>query len=178
MSQYMKENIKKDIKDNTAIELSKSVIKKIDKELAKYPADQRQSAVMAALTHAQDEYSGYLTKPLIHAVADYLQIPSIFAEEAATFYSMYEHKPAGKHKICVCTNISCKLKGSDKIVSHLKDKLKVNFGEVTKDGEFLLKHVECLGACVGAPAMQIGDDYYENLTNDKVDEILKKLKQK
>lgn len=158
------------------IEFSKDLIRKIDHELAKYPDDQRQSAVMAALTHAQDEYGGYLTNDLISAVADYLKIPRIFAEEAATFYSMYEHKPVGKHKICVCTNISCRLKGSEGIVSHLKDKLKIGFGEVTKDGEFSLKHVECLAACVNAPAMQIGDDYYENLTNDKVDGILKNLK--
>ena len=133
---------------------------------------------MAALTHAQDEFGGYLTKEIISEVSDYLRIPRIFAEEAATFYSMYEHKPVGQHKICVCTNISCRLKGSEGIVSHLKDKLKIGFGEVTKDGAFSLKHVECLAACVGAPAIQIGDDYYENLTNEKVDGILKKLKQK
>ena len=158
------------------IVFSKDLTKKIEHELAKYPADQRISAVMAALTHTQDAYGGSLTKESIHAVADYLRIPPIAAEEVSTFYSMYEHKPVGKHKICVCTNISCRLKGSDKIVSHLKNKLKVGFGEVTKDGKFSLKHVECLGACVGAPMMQIGDDYHELLTEDKVDQILDKLK--
>ena len=158
-------------------EISKELKKKIDHELAKYPDNQRQSAVMASLTYAQDENGGYLTKKIMHAVAKYLQIPSIVAEETASFYSMYESKPVGKYKICVCTNISCKLKGCDSIVSHLKNKLGVtNFGEVSQDKRFSLKHVECLGACVGAPAIQIGDDYHENLTPEKIDNILAKLK--
>ena len=164
-------------KDSLVV-LSSSVTKKIDKELAKYPEDQRQSAVMAALTHAQDDHEGYLTKPIIHAVAEYLKIPSIFAEEAATFYSMYEHKPVGKHKICICANISCKLRGAEELATHLKKKLKVKFGEVTKDGLFSLKHVECLGACRGAPVIQIADNYYENLNAEKMDKILERLSKK
>jgi NADH-quinone oxidoreductase subunit E len=106
-------------------------------------------------------------------LADYLDITPIEVYEVATFYSMYEHKPVGKHKICVCTNISCMLRGSDEVVEHLKKKLGVSdFGEITPDGKFSIKEVECLGACVGAPMFQIGDHYHEHLTTDKIDAIL------
>ena len=160
------------------INFSKDLIKKIDHELDKYPDDQRQSAVMAALTHAQDEYGGYLTGDIISAVSDYLKIPRIFAEEAATFYSMYEHKPMGIHKICVCITLSCKIRGGSEIVSHLKKRLGINFGEVTPDGVFSLKHVACLGACRNAPVIQIGTVYHEDLTIPKLDKILDDLKKK
>jgi NADH-quinone oxidoreductase subunit E len=95
--------------------------------------------------------------------------------EVATFYSMYELKPVGKHKLCVCTNVSCMLCGSDDVVNHLKEKLGIDFGEVTKDGQYSLKEVECLGACVNAPVMQVGEEYYEHLTPEKIDEILAQL---
>jgi NADH-quinone oxidoreductase subunit E len=96
--------------------------------------------------------------------------------EVATFYSMYEHNPVGKHKICVCTNISCLLRGSDEVVSHLKKRLGVNdFREISADGRFSIKEVECLGACVGAPMFQIGETYYEHLTPEKIDHILDSL---
>ena len=158
------------------INFSKKLKEKFEFELAKYPEDQRISAVMASLTYAQDEFGGYLTDEVIKAVANYLRIPPVAAEEVATFYSMYEHKPVGRHKICVCNNISCKLRGSDKIISHLKKKLGVGFGEVTKDGKFSIKHVECLGACIGAPVVHIGDEYHEYLNEDKLDKILDELK--
>ena len=148
----------------------------IDRWVAKYPADQKQSAVMAALRIVQDQNSGHLTTELMDAVAEYLQMDPIAVYEVATFYSMYEMKPVGRHKICVCTNISCMLCGSEKIVKHLQEKLGVGFGEVTPDGRFSLKEVECLGACVGAPMFQIGEHYYENLTPEKIDEILAGLK--
>jgi len=154
-----------------AVSLSKQITEQIDHWLAKYPADQRRSAVLPALHIVQDEH-GYLTKTLIQAVADYLRIPAIQVYEAATFYSMYDHKPAGKHKINVCTNISCKLRNSAKIMNHLQAKLGIKPGEVTADGKFGLKEVECLGACVGAPMMQVNKDYHENLTPERVDEIL------
>ncbi len=149
--------------------------KEIDEWIAKYPADKKQSAVMSALRIAQDQNAGYLTEDLIDAVAEYLQMESIAVYEVASFYSMYELKPVGKHKICVCTNISCMLNGSDEIVEHLQDKLKVKFGEITDDGKFSLKEVECLGACVNAPMFQIGENYYEKLTPEKIDKILDSL---
>lgn len=149
--------------------------KEIDEWIAKYPADKKQSAVMSALRIAQDQNAGYLTEDLIDAVAEYLQMESIAVYEVASFYSMYELKPVGKHKICVCTNISCMLNGSDEIVDHLQNKLKINFGEITDDGKFSLKEVECLGACVNAPMFQIGENYYEKLTPEKIDKILDSL---
>ncbi len=147
----------------------------IDKWIAKYPADQKQSAVMAALRIVQDANDGWLPKELIAAVADYLDMAPIAVEEVASFYSMYEPKPVGRHKICICTNISCMLCDSDMVVNHLQNKLGLKFGEVTPDGKFSLKEVECLGACVNAPMMQIGNTYYENLTPQRLDEILASL---
>lgn len=147
----------------------------IDKWVAKYPVDRKQSAVMAALRIAQDANGGWLTKDIVEAVATYLEMEPIAVEEVATFYSMYEHKPVGRHKICICTNISCMLCDSDMVVNHLQNKLGITFGEVTADGKFGLKEVECLGACVNAPVIQIGNTYYENLTPQKLDEILASL---
>ena len=145
----------------------------IDAWVEKYPPEWKQSACMAALTIVQDMNGGHLTNELMDQVADYLDMPSIAVYEVATFYSMYEHKPVGRHKICLCTNVSCMINGSDNIYEHMKQKLGVQgFGEVTEDGKFSIKEVECLGACGGAPMMQIGDTYYENLTPDLVDQIL------
>ena len=147
----------------------------IDTWIAKYPAEWKQSAVMEALRVVQEDNGGWLTRELMDKVAAYLDMAPIAVYEVATFYSMYEHKPVGKHKICLCTNISCMLCGSDKIVQHLESKLDIKLGETSKDGRFTLKEVECLGACVGAPMMQIGDKYYENLTPELVDSILDSL---
>lgn len=155
--------------------LSATVRKDIDMWLAKYPSEWAISASMAALRIVQDANGGSLTTELMDAIAEYLDVPAISVYEVATFYSMYELKPVGRHKICVCTNISCMLCGSDKIVDHLKNKLKIGFGEITPDGKFSLKEVECLAACGGAPMLQIGNTYYENLTPDKVDNILDQL---
>lgn len=147
----------------------------IDRWLAKYPADQKQSAVMAALRIVQDQNGGFLTNELMDAVAEYLEMPPIAVYEVATFYSMYELKPVGRHKICVCTNISCMLRASDEIVNHLQSRLGIQLGETTADGRVTLKEVECLGACVDAPVLQIGDTYYEKLTPAKIDKILSSL---
>ncbi len=149
-------------------------MQQINHELGKYPADQRQSALMAALRIAQDEH-GWLSEELIEFVAGVIGVPPIKAYEVATFYSMYDLSPTGRHKVCLCTNISCMLRGSDEIVAHLQQKLGIKFGETTADGQFTLKEVECLAACAGAPMMQIGHDYYEDLTPDKVDRILETL---
>ncbi|MCU7836609.1 MAG: NADH-quinone oxidoreductase subunit NuoE [gamma proteobacterium symbiont of Taylorina sp.] len=144
----------------------------IDVWIAKFPADQRQSAVMSALRIVQDQNGGWLTTELMDAVALYLDMDKIHVYEVATFYSMYEHKPVGKHKICVCTNISCMSCGSADIVEHLEDRLNIKLGETTGDNRFTLKEVECLGACSGAPMFQIGENYYENLDTAKIDKIL------
>ncbi|MEW7978146.1 MAG: NADH-quinone oxidoreductase subunit NuoE [Candidatus Sedimenticola endophacoides] len=151
---------------------SPEVRAEIDSWIAKYPEQWRQSAVMAALRIVQDANGGYLTEALMDQVAAYLDMPAIAVYEVATFYSMYELKPVGRHKVCVCTNVSCMVNGSDKIVDHMEQKLGIKLGETTEDGRYTLKEVECLGACGGAPMFQIGTKYYENLTPELVDSIL------
>jgi len=155
--------------------LAPEIRSEIDTWIAKYPPDQRASAVMAALRIVQ-EHHGWLSPERMDAVADYLKMPRITVYEVATFYSMYDLEPVGRHKICVCTNISCLLNGAERIVEHLEERLGIKLGDTTADGRFTLKEVECLGACCGAPMMQIGRDYFEHLTPSSVDEILKELK--
>jgi len=155
--------------------VSAAGVREIDEWIAKYPTDQKQSAVMTALMVAQEEH-GYLTQELMDAVAEYLEMPPIAVYEVATFYSMYEHKPVARHLINVCTNISCLLRNSAAVVKHLEKKLAVTLGETTEDGRFTLRSVECLGACVNAPMMQVDKDYHENLTADKIDTVLEQYK--
>ena len=155
--------------------LTAELCQQIDRWVAKYPPEHKRSAVLAALSLAQESNGGWLTTELIEAVAEYLEIPPIAAHEAATFYTMFELKPVGRHIISVCTNISCMLCGSDEIVTHLENKLGVKLDATTPDGKFTLKEVECLAACGGAPMLMIGKNYYENLTPQRVDEILAKL---
>ena len=119
----------------------------IDRWIAKYPDEWKQSAVMAALRLVQDANGGYLTEELMDKVAAYLDMPPIAVYEVATFYSMYELKPVGKHKICVCTNISCMINGSDRVVDQMEKKLGIKLGQTSDDGKYTLKEVECLGAC-------------------------------
>ena len=155
--------------------LSPEAIKKIDYELTKYPADQRQAAVMSALRIVQTE-RGWLSNESITEVAQYLGMPEIAAMEVATFYNMYDLNPVGKYKVTVCTNISCMLRGSDEIVNHLQQKLGVGFNEVTPDGKFCLKEGECMGCCGGAPLMHVNNtQMHEFLTIEKVDAILEEL---
>ncbi|MDP2248103.1 MAG: NADH-quinone oxidoreductase subunit NuoE [Nitrosomonadales bacterium] len=155
--------------------LSPESIAKIEYELTKYPAENRQAAVMSALRIAQTE-KGWLSKEAIAFVADYLGIPAIAALEVATFYNMYELEPLGKYKITVCTNISCMLRDSDEIVCHLEKRLGIGFNESTPDGKFTLKEGECMGACGGAPLFHINNTkMHEFLTPEKVDEILEGL---
>ena len=155
--------------------LSQESIAKIEYELTKYPADRRQAAVMSALRIAQAE-KGWLSNETIAWVADYLGIPAIAAMEVATFYNMYELEPVGRHKITVCTNISCMLRDSEAIVDHLQKRLGIGFNETTPDGKFTLKEGECMGACGGAPLFHINNTRMcEFLTPEKVDEILKEL---
>ena len=143
----------------------------IEGEIAKYPAERRQSALMAALRIAQEQ-EGWLSPALIEEVAALLEIPPVRALEVATFYSMYDLEPVGRIRINVCTNLSCMLRGSGEIVAHLEEKLGVQRGGTTADGRFTLREVECLGACGGAPMMQLGREYHEHLTPEKIDEIL------
>ena len=151
--------------------LSSDSLAEIERELAKYPTDRRQSALMAALRIAQDEH-GWLSGEIIEFVAGVIGVPPVRAFEVATFYSMYDLEPVGRHKIFVCTNISCMLRGSDEIVAHLQTKLGIKLGETTADGKFTLKEAECLAACAGAPMMQVDRSYHENLTPQRIDEIL------
>lgn len=149
----------------------------IDTAVAKYPPEQKQSAVLSALTEVQHENQGYLTTELMDAVADYLGMPRIAVYEVASFYSMYETAPCGRNNVAVCTNVSCMLRGSDEIVAHIESKLRIKIGESTDDGRIFLKpEEECLAACCGAPMMQVNHVYYENLTVEKVDAILDELK--
>lgn len=147
----------------------------IDKWIQKYPPSRRQSAVLPALTLAQEYNGGYLSQGLIDAIADYLEMSRVTAYEVATFYTLYELEPVGRHKIGVCTNIACMLSGCDKIVKHLQHRLNVKLGETTADKKFTLREVECLGACTSAPVLHIGHRYYEDLTPEKLDKILDSL---
>ncbi|MDQ1362241.1 MAG: NADH-quinone oxidoreductase subunit [Pseudomonadota bacterium] len=145
----------------------------IDDWIKRYPADQKQSAVLAALRIAQHQNNGYLTTGLMDAVANYLAMDKIAVYEVASFYSMYELKPVARHNIAICTNVCCMLMGSDTIVNHLERKLGIKLGESTADGRiYLKKEEECLAACAGGPMMQVNHVYHTNLTPQKVDEII------
>ena len=159
--------------DDGAARLSSHAREVIDHWVAKYPPERKQSAVLAALTEVQHENGGYLTTALMDAVADYLDMPRIAVYEVASFYSMFETAPCGRHCVAVCTNVSCMLRGGEEIVSHIERKLGIRIGESTADGRiFLKREEECLAACCGAPMMQVDHVYYENLTVERVDEIL------
>lgn len=156
--------------------LSPDSLAQIDREIAKYPASQPQSAVMSALRIAQVE-KGWLSTETMDYVADYLGMPAIAVYEVATFYNMYNTAPLGRHKITLCTNISCALMGAPEIAKHLEEKLGCSFGETTEDGRFTLKEGECMGACGDAPLCMINNHRMEGfLTPEKVDSILKELK--
>lgn len=155
--------------------LSAHVREQIDKWLTRFPADQKRSGVLQALRFAQESNNGLLTTELMDAVAAYLGLAPIAVYEVASFYTMYNLKPVGKHVINVCTNISCMLNDAEKILHCFKEKLGIELNETTPDGQFTLREVECLAACVGAPAAQIGKKYYENLTPEKIDHILQEL---
>lgn len=156
--------------------LSEHTRQEIDHWRSKYPPERRRSAVLAALREAQHQNGGYLTRDIMDAVAVYLDLPSIYVYEAASFYSMFETKPVGRHSVSVCTNISCMLCGGDDIVAHIEKKLGIRIGESTADGRICLKlEEECLAACCGAPMMMVDHVYHENLTVERVDEILDAL---
>ncbi|MYN02953.1 NADH-quinone oxidoreductase subunit NuoE [Pseudoduganella sp. DS3] len=156
--------------------LSQECYKKIDRELAKYPADQRQSAVMASLAHAQVEL-GWLSPETMKEIADYIRMPAIAVQEVATFYNMYNLKPVGKHKITVCTNLPCALSGGVKAAEHLKAKFGIDFRGTTEDGEFTLMEGECMGACGDAPVILVNNHRMcSHMSNDKLDALVEELK--
>jgi len=148
----------------------------IDRWVAKFPPDRKRSAVIQGLMAAQEQNGGWLTDQLIVAVAKYLELPPVWAYEAATFYSMFALEPVGRHEVAICTNISCWLNGAEDIVRHCEKKLGVKLGASSEDGRVYLKmEEECLAACCGAPMMMVDGHYHENLTPAKADEILDRL---
>jgi NADH-quinone oxidoreductase subunit E len=150
--------------------------KHIDHWEAKFPADRKRSALIQSLFATQEQNDGYLTDELIAAVAKYLDLPPVWAYEVATFYSMFELEPVGRHNVAICTNISCWLNGAEDIVRHCESKYGIKLGESSADGRIYLKREEeCLAACAGAPMMVVDGHYHEKLTPQKVDEILDKL---
>jgi NADH-quinone oxidoreductase subunit E len=156
--------------------LSAESLARIDRELAKYPADQKQSAVMAALAIAQDE-KGHLATETMDFVADYLGMPAIAVYEVATFYEMYDLEPTGKYKLCLCTNLPCALSGATEAAQHLKRRLGIDWGETTADGRFTLKEGECFGACGDAPVLIVNNkQMLIDMTPEKLDAFLEERK--
>ena len=156
--------------------LSVDAKQKIDRELIKYPPDQKQSAVMAALAIAQDEH-GWLPNELLEEVAKYLGMPAVAVYEVATFYNMYNLKPMGKHKITVCTNLPCALSGGVDAAEYLKKKLGVDWKELTADGRFTVVEGECMGACGDAPVLLVNNKRMCSfMSNEKLDRLIEELK--
>ena len=144
--------------------------------VAKYPDGRQRSAVMPLLDLAQRQNGGWLPRAAIDYVAEFLDMPPIRVLEVATFYTMYNLNPVGRHHVQVCTNLPCWLRGSDAVVAACKRTLGIEVGETTDDGMFTLSEAECLGACVNAPMMQIDDDYFEDLDEDSTAHVLSELK--
>jgi NADH-quinone oxidoreductase subunit E len=160
-----------------SVQLSQHVREEIDHWVAKFPPERKRSAVISALHAVQHENNGYLTAELMDAVAEYLGLANIQVYEVASFYSMFETKPVGRHHVSICTNISCMLRGSQEIIDHVEKKLGIKVGESTPDGRIYLKREEeCLAACVNAPMLMVDHVYHENLTPAGVDQILDELK--
>ncbi|MGD8206511.1 MAG: NAD(P)H-dependent oxidoreductase subunit E [Thiohalocapsa sp.] len=147
----------------------------IDRHVAKYPPEWKQSAVMPALTIVQDHNGGSLTRELMDAVAAYLDMPEVAVYEVATFYAMYDLEPVGRHKVSVCNSISCMLRGSEELMAHIEEKYQVAPGGTTADGKFTFKEFECLGACRHAPAVMVDKTYHECVTAAAFDKLIKKL---
>lgn len=156
--------------------LSSEALKKIDLEIIKYPASEKQSAVMSALAIAQDE-KGWLATETMNFIADYLEMPAIAVYEVATFYNMYNLKPIGKYKLTICTNLPCALSGGNQAANYLKLKLGVGFNETTSDGFFTLKEGECMGSCGDAPVLLVNNKRMCSfMTEDQIDKLLEELK--
>jgi NADH-quinone oxidoreductase subunit E len=156
--------------------LSAEALRKIDREIAKYPAGQKRSAVMAALAIAQDEH-GYLSDEVMEFVAQYLEMPAIAVYEVATFYEMYDLEPTGKYKLCICTNLPCALGGATAAARHLKAKLAIDWNQTTADGLFTLKEGECFGACGDAPVVLVNNKrMLSGMTPEKLDQWIAEVR--
>ncbi len=152
-----------------------NVLDQLEKWVAKYPKEQRQSAVIPGLHVIQKANGGHLTVELMQKLAAYLDMPEASVYEVATFYGMYDLTPVGRHKLNVCDNISCMLNGAETIIQHIENRLGVKVGQTTQDGRVTLRTVECQGACCGAPMLEVDEVFYENLTPEKVDQIIDSL---
>lgn len=166
-----------DASGTTTAELSAETRAEIDRWVQRFPAGRQRSAVIAALRAAQEQNHGFLTAPLMDAVAAYLALPPIQVYEVASFYSMFETHPCGRHHVSICTNISCMLRGGEALVAHAEKHLGIRVGESTADGRIFLKQEEeCLAACTGAPMLMVDHVYHENLTPENLERILDELK--
>ena len=156
--------------------LTTDSLRKIDREIAKYPPEQKQSAVMSALIIAQDE-QGWLSSEVMDYVASYLDMPPVAVYEVATFYSMYNLEKMGRHKLTLCTCLPCGLQGALAAADHLRERLGIDFNETTPDGRFTLKEGECMGACAMAPVLLVNNKkMHDYMTHEKLDQLLEKLK--
>ncbi|HEY2336017.1 MAG TPA: NADH-quinone oxidoreductase subunit NuoE [Burkholderiales bacterium] len=156
--------------------LTTDSLKRIDREIAKYPSERKKSAVMSALAIAQDE-KGWLSTELMDYVAQYLGMPPVAVYEVASFYTMYNLKPVGRHKLTICTNLPCGLQGSLAAADHLRTKLGIGFNQTTADGRYTLKEGECMGACAMAPVVLVNNKkMHDYMTNEKLDQLLESLK--
>ena len=155
--------------------LSAESLKKLDREIAKYPPGQKRSAVMSALILAQDEH-GWLSPEVMDFVAGYLGMPAVLVYEVASFYTMYNLKPVGRHKLTICTNLPCGLQGALDAADHLCGRLGIGFNETTADGRFTLKEGECMGACAMAPVVLVNNKkMHDYMTKEKLDQLIEKL---
>ena len=162
--------------EGAAVTLSAHIREEIDRWVTRFPEGRQRSAVLAALRVAQHENDGFLTPALMDGIAAYLGLPAVQVYEVATFYSMFETEPCGRHHVSICTNVSCMLRGGEELLRHAEQKLGIRVGESTPDGRIFLKQEEeCLAACCGAPMMMVDHVYHENLTPEKVDAILEGL---
>jgi len=157
--------------------LSEHTRHEIDEWIGRFPTGKQRSAVLSALRFTQEQNNGFLTPELMDGVAEYLKLPAVQVYEVATFYSMFETHPCGRHHVSICTNISCMLNGAEDLVRHCEKKLGIKLGESTPDGRIFLKQEEeCLAACTGAPMMMVDHVFHEYLTPEKVDKVLDELK--
>ncbi|TQV74817.1 NADH-quinone oxidoreductase subunit NuoE [Aliikangiella marina] len=152
--------------------LPKDAIDEIDHWMTKYPPERHRPPIIAALKVVQEHHKNYLTEELMQAVAEYLDVPHVAVYEVATFYTMFHLNPVGKYVISVCNNISCSLRGANQVIEHLQSRLNIKLGETTDDGLYTIKTVECMAACGGAPMLEVNKQYHENLTEEKIDQIL------
>ena len=159
--------------NNGSAMLTEDTLKTIDHWVAKFPADKKRSALIQALMAAQEQNGGWINRELTEAVAAYLDLPPVWAYEIISFYSMFFDQPVGRHKVNLCTNISCWLNGAEDLLAHAEKKLGLKLGETTEDGRIsLIREEECLAGCCGAPMMVVDGHYHENLDIEKMDAIL------